>query len=64
MAPSGVQKERMQPEDIFVLDAKGQVPPPLRCCSNLGIDYICVKHGHSSMPCCCIQPQLGFNLNQ
>uniref|UniRef100_A0A7S3R9P0 Probable bifunctional methylthioribulose-1-phosphate dehydratase/enolase-phosphatase E1 n=1 Tax=Dunaliella tertiolecta TaxID=3047 RepID=A0A7S3R9P0_DUNTE len=37
MAPSGVQKERMQPEDIFVLDAKGQVvetpkakPPPAR----------------------------------
>jgi len=25
MAPSGVQKERMQPEDIFVLDAKGEV---------------------------------------
>lgn len=35
MAPSGVQKERMRPEDMFVLDAKGDVletpearPPP------------------------------------
>ncbi len=25
MAPSGVQKERLKPEDIFVLDAQGQV---------------------------------------
>src|SRR6185369_11003856 len=24
MAPSGVQKERLKPEDIFVLDAQGQ----------------------------------------
>jgi hypothetical protein len=37
MAPSGVQKERMQPDDMFVLDAKGEVvhtpaakPPPSR----------------------------------
>ncbi|KAG2493717.1 hypothetical protein HYH03_008230 [Edaphochlamys debaryana] len=37
MAPSGVQKERMQPEDMFVLDAQGEVlhtpaakPPPNR----------------------------------
>mmetsp|Transcript_28725 Transcript_28725/g.73056 ORF Transcript_28725/g.73056 Transcript_28725/m.73056 type:complete len:502 (-) Transcript_28725:369-1874(-) len=37
MAPSGVQKERMQPDDMFVLDAKGEVvhtpaakPPPAR----------------------------------
>ncbi|KAG2447166.1 hypothetical protein HYH02_007912 [Chlamydomonas schloesseri] len=37
MAPSGVQKERMQPDDMFVLDAKGDVihtpavkPPPAR----------------------------------
>ena len=35
MAPSGVQKERMEPEDMFVLDAAGEVletprarPPP------------------------------------
>jgi methylthioribulose-1-phosphate dehydratase len=25
MAPSGVQKERLKPEDIFVLDAEGQI---------------------------------------
>ena len=37
MAPSGVQKERMVPEDMFVLDAEGQVletprarPPPYK----------------------------------
>ena len=37
MAPSGVQKERMTPEDMFVLDARGQVvaapaarPPPAK----------------------------------
>ncbi|GFH26235.1 2,3-diketo-5-methylthio-1-phosphopentane phosphatase, partial [Haematococcus lacustris] len=37
MAPSGVQKERMQPDDMFVLDAAGTVlhtpaakPPPAR----------------------------------
>lgn len=37
MAPSGVQKERMQPDDMFVLDAQGEVlhtpaakPPPNR----------------------------------
>lgn len=37
MAPSGVQKERMQPDDMFVLDNKGDVlhtpaakPPPAR----------------------------------
>lgn len=37
MAPSGVQKERMQPEDMFILDAQGEVvhtpaakPPPAR----------------------------------
>lgn len=37
MAPSGVQKERMQPDDMFVLDAAGNVvhtpapkPPPAR----------------------------------
>lgn len=37
MAPSGVQKERMRPADMFVLDLKGQVvhvpdarPPPYR----------------------------------
>ena len=32
MAPSGVQKERLHPEDIFVLDLKGDVlesPDPL-----------------------------------
>lgn len=28
MAPSGVQKERIWPEDIFVLDAEGQVIQP------------------------------------
>ena len=31
MAPSGVQKERLQPEDIFVLNPDGDevvVPPP------------------------------------
>lgn len=37
MAPSGVQKERMQPDDMFVLDGQGEViftpaakPPPAR----------------------------------
>ena len=47
MAPSGVQKERMVPEDMFVLDAKGEVrstprarpapykPPKLSECSPL-----------------------------
>jgi methylthioribulose 1-phosphate dehydratase/enolase-phosphatase E1 len=37
MAPSGVQKERMRPEDMFVLDGKGEVlhtpharPPPYK----------------------------------
>ncbi|GIL59229.1 hypothetical protein Vafri_13913, partial [Volvox africanus] len=25
MAPSGVQKERMQPDDMFVLDSKGEI---------------------------------------
>lgn len=37
MAPSGVQKERMQPADMFVLDMQGEVlhtpearPPPYR----------------------------------
>lgn len=37
MAPSGVQKERMEPSDMFVLDAQGNVvrmpearPPPYR----------------------------------
>lgn len=37
MAPSGVQKERMRPEDMFVLDAQGEVlhmptarPPPYK----------------------------------
>ena len=37
MAPSGVQKERMRPDDLFVLDAAGGVlqapapkPPPAR----------------------------------
>lgn len=28
MAPSGVQKERMQPDDIFVLDREGRVAQP------------------------------------
>lgn len=47
MAPSGVQKERMVPEDMFVLDAAGEVletprsrpapykPPKLSECSPL-----------------------------
>ena len=47
MAPSGVQKERMVPEDMFVLDARGDVqstprarpapykPPKLSECSPL-----------------------------
>ena len=47
MAPSGVQKERMEPGDMFVLDAAGQVleqpkprpapykPPKLSECSPL-----------------------------
>ena len=37
MAPSGVQKERMRPEDMFVLDMKGNIllspeprPPPYK----------------------------------
>jgi len=37
MAPSGVQKERMRPEDMFVLNDKGEVlhvpearPPPYK----------------------------------
>lgn len=37
MAPSGVQKERMEPDDMFVLDAQGNVlhtpvtrPPPYK----------------------------------
>lgn len=49
MAPSGVQKERMVPEDMFVLDATGAVletprarpapykPPKLSECSPLFI---------------------------
>lgn len=47
MAPSGVQKERMQPEDMFILDPQGAVlhtpspkapparPPKLSECSPL-----------------------------
>ncbi|PNW88149.1 hypothetical protein CHLRE_01g016528v5 [Chlamydomonas reinhardtii] len=47
MAPSGVQKERMQPDDMFVLDSKGDIihtpaakpppnrPPKLSECSSL-----------------------------
>jgi methylthioribulose 1-phosphate dehydratase/enolase-phosphatase E1 len=47
MAPSGVQKERMAPEDMFVLDAAGDIletpaakpapyrPPKLSECSPL-----------------------------
>ena len=47
MAPSGVQKERMVPEDMFVLDAAGEIletprskaapykPPKLSECSPL-----------------------------
>jgi methylthioribulose 1-phosphate dehydratase/enolase-phosphatase E1 len=47
MAPSGVQKERMQPDDMFVLDPKGDIvftpaakpaparPPKLSECSPL-----------------------------
>lgn len=45
MAPSGVQKERMQPEDMFVLDRAGNIveepiatgskPPKLSECAPL-----------------------------
>lgn len=53
MAPSGVQKERMQPSDMFVLDAEGAVvetpaprpppykPPKLSECSPL---FMAVGH--------------------
>lgn len=63
MAPSGVQKERMQPDDMFVLDAKGEIlhtpapkPPPAREpklseCSPL---FMAVRHcnaaAHSLSP--------------
>ena len=30
MAPSGVQKERLQPEDIFVLDRQGEILSPVK----------------------------------
>jgi len=35
MAPSGVQKERMQPDDIFVLDARGEVCTCLCICIRM-----------------------------
>ena len=53
MAPSGVQKERMVPEDMFVLDAAGEVlqtprsrpapykPPKLSECSPLFMSVRC-----------------------
>ena len=53
MAPSGVQKERMVPDDMFVLDAAGEVletprskpapykPPKLSECSPLFMSVRC-----------------------
>lgn len=57
MAPSGVQKERMEEADMFVLDTKGQIietpvarpppakPPKLSECSPL---FMAVSHAYSS----------------
>ena len=61
MAPSGVQKERMVPEDMFVLDAKGEVqsaprarpapykPPKLSECSPL---FMAVGYQDIYLVCC------------
>jgi methylthioribulose 1-phosphate dehydratase/enolase-phosphatase E1 len=61
MAPSGVQKERMRPEDMFVLDAEGTVlhapearpppykPPKLSECAPLFMSVRdCTFHGEST----------------
>ena len=60
MAPSGVQKERMRPEDMFVLDLKGNElvlpetrpppykPPKLSECSPLFM-LVRLSLGFSSM---------------
>lgn len=60
MAPSGVQKERMQPDDMFVLDSKGDVvhtpvakpppnrPPKLSECSPL---FMAVSGGYGCGRC-------------
>jgi methylthioribulose 1-phosphate dehydratase / enolase-phosphatase E1 len=55
MAPSGVQKERMEPTDMFVLDASGETvleqptarPPPYKApklseCSPLFMSVRCL----------------------
>ena len=67
MAPSGVQKERMEPADMFVLDAAGQVlehpkprpapykPPKLSECSPLFM-AVCGCQSHVSF--CCLTPLL------
>lgn len=59
-APSGVMKERMQPDDMFVLDSKGDVlhtpaakppparPPKLSECSPL---FMAVRARCGGLPC-------------
>lgn len=63
MAPSGVQKERMRAEDMFVLDAAGEVvhtpearPPPYKApklseCAPL---FMSVRPLAGSFQCSCI----------
>lgn len=72
MAPSGVQKERMIPDDMFVLDQQGNVlvnpvprpapykPPKLSECSPL---FMAVSRMAGSHVCnyCCLKPsEVGF----
>jgi methylthioribulose 1-phosphate dehydratase / enolase-phosphatase E1 len=64
MAPSGVQKERMKPEDMFVLDLQGNTlstpdarPPPYKApklseCSPLFMlvcFIMCINDGRDSI---------------
>jgi hypothetical protein len=62
MAPSGVQKERMQPSDMFVLDSRGEVaempkarpppykPPKLSECSPLFMSVSSCLESQQSRP--------------
>lgn len=64
-APSGVQKERIQPKDMFVLDENGVIlerpeNPELRCSECLSLFMIPFKHRGAG--CCIHSHSINANL--
>ncbi|KAJ9512513.1 hypothetical protein QJQ45_018986 [Haematococcus lacustris] len=70
MAPSGVQKERMQPDDMFVLDAAGTVlhtpaakPPPARPPKLSECSPLFMALRPSAVPCPATTPAVGVAIS-